>query len=446
MKVSFACFDGWRAVTLQWGERVTRSTAIIATRKVFLRACSALVPENWDKQATQLRAVDVEGWDFIRDLAVRHGLLGLVARNLEWAHRRTGVPIPVLDQVRTLRQGQLVQMLVRRNAARRIAESLAARGIRFVIFRGLAFIEQVYGELSLRAFRDCDILVERDRLEAAYAVLRGLGYSLTEEGGLQQYLVRDKSGANMAHSDGSSVDLHWAIQGYEMPASNPEVIWRHCRPPDPWQHLPGWRMSSELTVIIAASHFQVHEYEELKPLVDFYLTAVRLGASIKADRLLGLAETLGMTHSVDLAARLCEKMFIHNPLVARLALSPPSMHTRLALGLLKQESLLRLERMLPTARRIRGLLCHASSSSSARAVRKMLIPRSRELELRFRRPFNLAMYPKYYLAQAQRVLTRSRMSLSDIMPTASPDGDYRAPTVICSTSSAVASGRAGSRK
>jgi len=425
---------------------VTRSTAIIATRKVFLRACSALVPENWDEQATQLRAVDVEGWDFIRDLAVRHGLLGLVARNLEWAHRRTGVPIPVLDQVRTLRQGQLVQMLVRRNAARRIAESLAARGIRFVIFRGLAFIEQVYGELSLRAFRDCDILVERDRLEAAYAVLRGLGYSLTEEGGLQQYLVRDKSGANMAHSDGSSVDLHWAIQGYEMPASNPEVIWRHCRPPDPWQHLPGWRMSSELTVIIAASHFQVHEYEELKPLVDFYLTAVRLGASIKADRLLGLAETLGMTHSVDLAARLCEKMFIHNPLVARLALSPPSMHTRLALGLLKQESLLRLERMLPTARRIRGLLCHASSSSSARAVRKMLIPRSRELELRFRRPFNLAMYPKYYLAQAQRVLTRSRMSLSDIMPTASPDGDYRAPTVICSTSSAVASGRAGSRK
>ena len=446
MKVSFACFDGWRAVTLQWGERVTRSTAIIATRKVFLRACSALVPENWDEQATQLRAVDVEGWDFIRDLAVRHGLLGLVARNLEWAHRRTGVPIPVLDQVRTLRQGQLVQMLVRRNAARRIAESLAARGIRFVIFRGLAFIEQVYGELSLRAFRDCDILVERDRLEAAYAVLRGLGYSLTEEGGLQQYLVRDKSGANMAHSDGSSVDLHWAIQGYEMPASNPEVIWRHCRPPDPWQHLPGWRMSSELTVIIAASHFQVHEYEELKPLVDFYLTAVRLGASIKADRLLGLAETLGMTHSVDLAARLCEKMFIHNPLVARLALSPPSMHTRLALGLLKQESLLRLERMLPTARRIRGLLCHASSSSSARAVRKMLIPRSRELELRFRRPFNLAMYPKYYLAQAQRVLTRSRMSLSDIMPTASPDGDYRASTVICSTSSAVASGRAGSRK
>ena len=446
MKVSFACFDGWRAVTLQWGECVTRSTAIIATRKVFLRACSALVPENWDEQATQLRAVDVEGWDFIRDLAVRHGLLGLVARNLEWAHRRTGVPIPVLDQVRTLRQGQLVQMLVRRNAARRIAESLAARGIRFVIFRGLAFIEQVYGELSLRAFRDCDILVERDRLEAAYAVLRGLGYSLTEEGGLQQYLVRDKSGANMAHSDGSSVDLHWAIQGYEMPASNPEVIWRHCRPPDPWQHLPGWRMSSELTVIIAASHFQVHEYEELKPLVDFYLTAVRLGASIKADRLLGLAETLGMTHSVDLAARLCEKMFIHNPLVARLALSPPSMHTRLALGLLKQESLLRLERMLPTARRIRGLLCHASSSSSARAVRKMLIPRSRELELRFRRPFNLAMYPKYYLAQAQRVLTRSRMSLSDIMPTASPDGDYRAPTVICSTSSAVASGRAGSRK
>jgi hypothetical protein len=395
---------------------VTRSAAIKAARKIFLRACAALDPENWEEQETQLRAVDAQGWDVIRDLAARHGLLGLVARNLEWAHRQTGVPIPVLDQMRAWRQGQLVQMLVHRNAARRIAESLAARGIRFVIFRGLAFIEQVYGELSLRAFRDCDILVERDRLEVAYAVLQGLGYSLSEEGGLQQYLVRDKSGANMAHSNGSSVDLHWAIQGYEMPASDPEVIWRHCRPPDPWQHLPGWRMSPELTVIIAASHFQVHEYEELKPLVDFYLTAVRLGASIKGDRLLGLARTLGMAHNVDLAARLSEKMFIHSPFVAQLAVGSPSLHTRLALGVLRQESLLRLERMLPTARRIRGLLCHGSASSSARAVRKMLIPRSRELELRFRRPFRLTMYPKYYLAQAQRVLTRSRMPLSDIMP------------------------------
>ena len=175
-------------------------------------------------------------------------------------------------------------------------------------------------------------------------------------------------------------------------------------------------MSPELTVIIAASHFQVHEYEELKPLVDFYLTAVRLGASIKGDRLLGLARTLGMAHNVDLAARLSEKMFIHSPFVAQLAVGSPSLHTRLALGVLRQESLLRLERMLPTARRIRGLLCHGSASSSARAVRKMLIPRSRELELRFRRPFRLTMYPKYYLAQAQRVLTRSRMPLSDIMP------------------------------
>ena len=136
-----------------------------AARKVFLRACATLDPRHWDGQETTLRAVDGHAWAFVRDLAVQHGLLGVVARNLDWAHRRTGLSIPILDRAKAWRHGQLLQMLVQRSAARRVAEALSRRGIRFVIFKGMALVEQVYGDLSLRAFRDCDILVDRDRLE-----------------------------------------------------------------------------------------------------------------------------------------------------------------------------------------------------------------------------------------------------------------------------------------
>jgi hypothetical protein len=172
-------------------------------------------------------------------------------------------------------------------------------------------------------------------------------------------------------------------------------------------------MSPELTLISLASHFQVHEYEEIKPLVDFYLAAVRLGPRVSAEALLETARTLGMAQNVELAARLCERLFIRNPLVARLAAGPPSIHMRLALRMLREETLLRRAAILPTMRRLRGLICHASPSSSARAVRKMLAPKARELELRFGRPFHLAMYPRYYLAQTHRVLARSRTPLSD---------------------------------
>jgi hypothetical protein len=394
---------------------VTSTSTIKAARKVFLRACSALNPTDWDGQETLLRTVDPKGWELVSKLAVQHGLLGLVGRSLDWAHQQTGVPIPVLQRMTTWRQGQLVQMMLCRNIARRTTGALSADDICFVLFRGVALVEQVYGDLSLRGFRDCDILVHREQLEAAHSMLRNLGYSFTQYDNLQDYLARDKSGGNMSHPDGSSVDLHWAIQGYEIPPSDPDIIWRHCRPAETSAELPGWRMSPELTLILLATHFQVHEYQEIKPLVDFYHAAAKFGTLINLDELFATARALNMLQPIDLATRLCRRMFVPNPLIARLAVDAPSIHTRMACRTLTEKSLLRLDTIRPTERRLRSLLCYGAISSSGKAFRKMLVPKVRELELRFGRPFDLGMYPRYYWVQAYRVLSRSRKAFSDLV-------------------------------
>jgi putative nucleotidyltransferase-like protein len=385
-------------------------------RKIFLRACSALQPNDWGGLGATLESLDTEDWEIVGTLALRHGVVGLVARSLDWAQQRTGLGIPILDQARAWRQGELFRMLVYRKAARRVAEAVAARGIRFIIFKGEALIEQVYGDLSLRTFHDCDMLIDRDKLEASCAILQDLGYSFGRHKSLQEYLVRGKPAIDMKHPDGSTIDLHWAFQGYEMAPSDPEIIWRHCQLPQTAGALPGWRMSPELTLINLASHFQVHEYEEFKPLVDFYQSAVRLGPQIDVDDLLSIAQVLGMRRTVDLAARLCQRMFIPNPLVRRLTLkNAPSIHTRLACAVLTERSLLRIEKVRPTERRLRGLICHGAISASAKAVRKMLVPTARELELRFGQPFHVRMYPRYYVVQAYRVVTRSRRPFSDLI-------------------------------
>jgi hypothetical protein len=395
------------------GGDVTR-TATKAAHTVFLRACTALQPADWDGQEAVLRAVDSEGWAVVSKLAVRHGVLGLVGRGLDWAHRRTGVPIPVLQRITIWRQGQLLQMLLYRNAARRVTGALEAAGIRFVIFKGWALAEQVYGDLSLRGFRDCDILVSHHQLDAAHSVLRKLGYSFTLYDSLQEYLARGKAGGNMLHDDGSLIDLHWGIQGYELPTSDPELIWSLCRPAEPFAELPGWRMSPELTLIYVATHFQVHEYEEIKPLVDFYHAAARFSTRVDIENLLATARALNMWQPIDLAARLCQRLFAPNPLLQRLAASPPSLHARLASRILSEQNLLRLDIIRPTERRLRGLLCYGAMSSSAIAFRKMLAPKARELELRFGHPFDLTMYPRYYWVQAYRLLARSRKPFSDL--------------------------------
>jgi hypothetical protein len=396
------------------GGDVTNTATSDAARSVFLRACSALHPADWDGQEAVLRAVDSEGWAVVSKLATQHGLVGLVGRDLGWAHQRTGVPIPILEQMMTWRQGQLLQMLLCRNAARRATGALAAGGIHFVVFRGLALVEQIYGDLSLRGFRDCDILVRREQLEAAYSLLRNLGYSFTLHDGLEGYLARDKAGGNMRHADGSLVDLHWGIQGYEIPQSDPEIIWSHCRPAEPSAELPGWRMSPELTLIYLATHFQVHEYQEFKPLVDFYHAAAKFGTRVDIDDLLATARTLNMLPPIDLAARLCQRLFAPNPLVEQLAAGAPSVHARMACRILTTKSLLRLDTIRPTERRLRSLLCYGGISSSAKAFRKMLIPKARELELRFGRPFDFAMYPRYYWVQAYRLVARARKPFSDL--------------------------------
>jgi hypothetical protein len=393
---------------------VTTTATTNASHSVFLRACSTLQPADWDGQEAVLRAVDSEGWAVVSKLAVQHGLLGLVGRDLDWAHQRTGIPIPILEQMTTWRQGQLLQMLLCRNTARRVTGALAAGGIRFVIFKGLALVEQVYGDLSLRGFHDCDILVRREQLAAAHSVLRNLGYSFTLYDGLEDYFARDMAGGNMRHADGSSVDLHWGIQGYEIPQSDPEIIWSHCRPAETSAGLPGWRMSPELTLIHLATHFQSHEYQEFKSLVDFYHAAAKFGTRVDIDDLLATARTLNMLHPIDLAARLSQRLFGPNPLVERMTTGAPSVHARMACRILTTKSLLRLDTIRPIAeRRLLGWLCHDALSSSAKAFRKILIPTARELELRFRRPFDFAMYPRYYWVQAHRLVTRTRKSFSE---------------------------------
>jgi hypothetical protein len=86
----------------------------------------------------------------------------------------------------------------------------------------------------------------------------------------------------------------------------------------------------------------------------------------------------------------------------------------LACSILTEKSLLRLDKIRPTERRLRGLICSGAISSSARAFRKMLLPKARELELRFGRSFDLSMYPKYYVVQAYRLFGRTRKPFSDL--------------------------------
>ena len=382
-------------------------SALHRWQDVFLHACAALSPSDWAGQEDALRRLDRVGWQNIGAVAERHGLVGLVSRSLDWAHHELGVSIPVRERLARHRQGQLLQLLARRGSARQATNALAARKIDFVVYKGVALADEVYGDISLRAYGDCDILVRPDDIDAAYDTLRDLGFAPSASTNVAQQIANRTTAIAMKSSE-ASIDLHWTLSADDLFMKDSDIIWAHCRLPEDANLLPGRRMSPELTLANLAEHFCRHSFLELKPLVDFRIAAAKYGPMVDPDTLHRLARSLQLHSMVDLTARLSERLLAPHPMTARLIGGRPGFRAHVACALLTGRALVRTQDPRPTESRLRRLAFGGTVVGALRAFRIMLLPRPRDLEIRFRRPFEPGMYSQYYAIQIRRVLTRSR--------------------------------------
>ena len=378
-------------------------------QEVFLRACAALSPADWADHEQAIRGLDAAGWLNISSVAERHGLVGLVSRSLDWADQELGVLIPVRERLARRRQDQLLQLLARRSSARQAANALVARNITFVLYKGVALADEVYGDLSLRAYGDCDILVRPDDVDSAFNALQDIGFVAAASTSVARQIANGSTAIAMKRSQ-ASVDLHWTLSADRLFMKDMDIIWAHCGPPRDANALPGQRMSPELTLVNLAEHFCRHSFLELKPLVDFRFAAVKYGAIVDPDTMHRLARSLELHSMVDLTARLSEKLLLPHPMTARLISGAPGFRTRIAGAVLTDRALVRTRDPRPTESRLRRLAFGGTVSAALRALRTMLLPRLRDIESRFQRPFDLRMYPQYYMIQVRRVLTRSRKS------------------------------------
>jgi hypothetical protein len=385
------------------------SEAVRGWQAVFLRACATLAPADWTGWAERLRELTPLDWQNVGLMAERHGLIGLVSRAMDWAGDELSVSIPVRAQLATWRQGQLLQLMARRGAARRVAQALSSRGIDFVIYKGVALSEEVYGDLSLRGYGDCDILVRPGTASTAFEVLCDLGFVPAPGVNVQQQMANGIAAIAMKRSD-LSIDLHWTLSAGRLFMNDSEQIWSNCGPPSRPNALAGWRMSPELTLVNLAEHFCRHSFLELKPLVDFRMAAAKFGDAVDPGALAKLAQSLDLDSMVDLTARLSERLLAHHPSISRLISGKAGLRTQIACAVLTERALVRIEEPRPIESRLRRLVFGSTPAATLGAVRTMLLPRTQELESRFRRPFDLRMYPQYYAIQARRVLTRSNKS------------------------------------
>ena len=144
-------------------------------------------------------------------LAEAHGVLPLVARDMASAIAPAGgsgeASNPMPDVQRRVLAGAALSLAVRAGEREVLAE-FARRGIAATVVKGSSFADRLYPP-GLRTFRDSDILVPRDRLEAACEVMDQLAYRPVGRQGRhaepygQRAFLRDPGP--------TLVELHWNL-------------------------------------------------------------------------------------------------------------------------------------------------------------------------------------------------------------------------------------------
>ncbi len=181
-------------------------------------------------------------WDEVLRLANTHRVLGLLGRHLS-ARSWKGVPAPIAASI----QHYFVKVTAHSNALKtelaRVSHLLEAAGIAVVSFKGPTLGLMAYGNTVVRPSADLDLLVARDQVARARALLERAGYTTEVAISAQQAQIalRVDSVINFHRPaptplrnvlpQGYAVELHWAITSpclpfdLEFPTVAPSLSW-----------------------------------------------------------------------------------------------------------------------------------------------------------------------------------------------------------------------------
>jgi hypothetical protein len=250
-----------------------------------------------------------DGVDFTNLLqaAQEHSLRPQLIRSLAelgWAR----VPPAERSSLESFRQLHSALSLANAEQLGRIADALAARGIRFAAFKGVTLAIILYGDLSAREYTDVDLIVPAEALDAAEDVVEALDYANDHSDrrfrhafqGYQRQLA-------FTHPNQATVDLHWDFTGSHLPFPlSPAGIWDALEEVKVGHRRIPAIAGADLALLLAG-HGTKERWRSLGWVVDFAVLVERQGdldwAAIHAR-----AQAQGCGDNVLLACSLAERL------------------------------------------------------------------------------------------------------------------------------------------
>lgn len=157
-------------------------------------------------------------WQLFLRLAQHHRLVPMVSHQLQSCVREPRSPgqEAALAELRRLSSANTYHALRSLAELRRLVQEFHAQGISSVrVLKGLPLAQSVFGDLSLRAAGDIDLLIDETSILDADRVLRGFGYRglfQVERFSAKRLAFYGRHWKDIAYrhgETGAEVDLHW---------------------------------------------------------------------------------------------------------------------------------------------------------------------------------------------------------------------------------------------
>lgn len=211
-----------------------------------------------------------EQWDPLIHLADALSVMPIVSLFLAKLPLGT-IPADKLEELRERSQRHAYRSLALTGELLRVSGLLDAAGIHFVPIKGPTLAAAVYGDPSLRAFQDLDILVKPEDLLRARDILVQQGYTMSSAVHWNSGSANFRS-VNCEFSmwrDGISIDLHWRLLPPHIPFRlDTDDLWSGLAT----QKMAGRQiptLSAEHQLLYLAAHGAKHGWSKLRWVCDF---------------------------------------------------------------------------------------------------------------------------------------------------------------------------------
>lgn len=252
---------------------------------------------------------------FLR-LVLHHRLVPLVARNLKASLAEVSLPAEqkaVLDELGQMAAANAYRALRSLAETRRIVLEFGAAGIPVRILKGIPVAQTVFGDLSLRATGDLDLLIPEDLILESDRILRASGYrglfqveQFTRRR-LDFYRSHWKDIAYQNPDTGYEIDLHWrCFRNSEMPGA--DLCATHLRETIDFGNFTVTTLPRMETLLYLCVHGTLDGWLYLKSLADVG-ASVRTMPETDLSALAHLADRYGILPELSAALLLARRYF-----------------------------------------------------------------------------------------------------------------------------------------